>query len=68
MNLQSLKLPRLMIYIESASKEKLEDIYFYCFNENALEDLTVEDLQFNIVSYLNTCGSDEITKIYRCVF
>lgn len=68
MNIDNLKLHRLHIYLENSSMDKLEEFYFACFNEFPLESLTVEDLQFNISGYLDTCKSDDISRVFKYIF
>ena len=68
MNIDSLKLSRLMFFMENSPREKLEDMYFICFNEYPLEDLTTEDLQYNIGYYLKSASGDEIAKVFRYTF
>lgn len=68
MNIDSLKLSRLMFYTEHSPREKLEDMYFICFNEYPLDNLTTEDLQYNIVHFLKSATMEEIAKVFRYVF
>jgi hypothetical protein len=68
MQLQNLKLSRLMMYTESTSKENLEDLYFFCFGEYPVDELTIEDLQYNISYHLKDSPSEEIAKIFKNVF
>jgi hypothetical protein len=68
MQLQNLKLARLMMYMESTSKENLEDLYFFCFGEYPVDELTIEDLQYNISCHLKELQSEEIAKIFKNVF
>jgi hypothetical protein len=65
MDLQKLKLSRLMFYVENSSKSKLEELYFTCFSENPLDELTTEDLQYNITYYLTSSPSDEVNRIFK---
>jgi hypothetical protein len=69
MDLQNLKLSRLMILVENSNKQEvLEDIYFYCFSEYPLENLSIEDLQFNIAKYLIDADINAINKIYKHIY
>jgi hypothetical protein len=68
MDLQNLKLSRLMFLVENGTRDSLENIYFSCFKEYPLDNLTIEDLQFNIVSFLNNASIDEISKVFKDTF
>ena len=56
------------MYMESTSKENLEDLYFFCFGEYPVDELTIEDLQYNISCHLKELQSEEIAKIFKNVF
>lgn len=57
-----------MMYMESTSKENLEDLYFFCFGEYPVDELTIEDLQFNTSYYLKSASTEDIAKVFKSIF
>jgi hypothetical protein len=65
MQLQNFKLTRLMLLLENSKREVIEDMYYYCFSEYPVDNLSVEDMQFNISKYLSTADNKDISRIYK---
>ena len=69
MKLTNLKASRIQIYLENMlSKDKLEDLYYICFGEFPLDNLSIEDLQFNIAYHIKDADEEELTRIYHYLF
>jgi hypothetical protein len=68
MDLHILKISRLMVLLENSKRDILEDMYFICFSEYPLDDLSIEDLQFNIAKYINDASIEDISKVYKYIY
>ena len=57
-----------MSLLEISNRDTLEDMYYFSFSEYPLEDLSVEDLQYNISKYLLDASKEEINKVFKGMF